>query len=67
MLVTQGSTDALLNRHRRGLPPRRSESDIRPLSTFSSSILYIPLIVPARSHNSVTKPIANINHKEPPL
>jgi hypothetical protein len=31
MLVHQGSTDAGLNRHRQGLPPRSSEYQIRPL------------------------------------
>jgi hypothetical protein len=41
---------SVFERHRQGLPPRSSESDIRPLSPFPSSILHIPLIGPARSH-----------------
>jgi hypothetical protein len=35
MLVHQGSTDADLNRHRRGLPPWSSEYQIRPLPQYS--------------------------------
>jgi hypothetical protein len=46
-LLQQGTTDAVLNRHRRGLPPWSSESDIRPLSSFSSSIPNFPLVAPS--------------------
>jgi hypothetical protein len=45
-LLQQGTTDAVLNRQRRGLPPWSFESDIRPLSTFPSSILHFPLDAP---------------------
>jgi hypothetical protein len=41
MLVPHGPTDVVLNRHRRVLPLRSSESDIRPLLTFPSSILLL--------------------------
>jgi hypothetical protein len=41
---------SFVNRDRWGLPPRSSESDKRPLSTFPSSVLHSPLIGPARSH-----------------
>jgi hypothetical protein len=44
MLVPQGPTDAVLNRPRRGLPSRSSKSDIKPLSTFPSSILHLPTL-----------------------
>jgi hypothetical protein len=45
-LLQQGTTDAVLNRHRRGLPPWSSESDIRPLSSYPSSIPHFPLVAP---------------------
>jgi hypothetical protein len=45
-LLQQGTIDAVLNRHRRGLPPWSSESNIRPFSTFPSSILHFPLVAP---------------------
>jgi hypothetical protein len=45
-LLQQGTTDAVLNRHRRGLPPLSSKFDIRPLSSFPSSIPHFPLIAP---------------------
>jgi hypothetical protein len=50
MLVQQGSTDAGLNRHRWGLPPRSSKYHIRPLSYLP--IQYSPFSpnCPARSH-----------------
>jgi hypothetical protein len=41
--LQQGTTDTVLNRHRQGLPPWSFKSDIRPLSSFSSSILHFPL------------------------
>jgi hypothetical protein len=50
MLVTHGSTDMVLNQHRKGLPPQSFEFDIRPLSTFPSSILQSTLIRPTRSY-----------------
>jgi hypothetical protein len=45
-LLQQGTPDAVLNRHRRGLPPWSSEYDIRPLSSFPSSIPHFPLVAP---------------------
>jgi hypothetical protein len=45
-LLQQGTTDVIINRHRRGLPPWSSESDIRPLSSFPSSIPHFPLVAP---------------------
>jgi hypothetical protein len=50
MLVQQGSTDAGLNQHRRGLPPCSSEYQIIPLSFLP--IQYSPFSpnCPARSH-----------------
>jgi hypothetical protein len=65
-LLQQGTTDAVLNRHRRGLPPWSSESNIRPLSSFPSSIPHFPLVAPLGltiSH----EPFNNINHIDPPL
>jgi hypothetical protein len=47
ILVQQGSTDAGLNRHRRGLLPWSSEYQIRPLPSFPSNILHFPLIAPS--------------------
>jgi hypothetical protein len=44
------SRRSFVNRDKWGLPPRSSESDKRPLSTFPSSVLHSPLIGPARSH-----------------
>jgi hypothetical protein len=41
MLVPQGPTDVVLSRHWRGLPPRSSESNIKPLSLFPSTILHL--------------------------
>jgi hypothetical protein len=50
MFVQQGSTEACLNRHRRGLPPWSFEYQIRPLSFLP--IQYSPFSpnCPARSH-----------------
>jgi hypothetical protein len=45
-LLQQGTTDTILNRHRRRLPPWSSESDIRLLSSFPSSIPHFPLVAP---------------------
>jgi hypothetical protein len=49
MLIQQGSTNAGLNRHRRGLPPWSSEYQIRPLTLLP--IQYSPFSpnCPARS------------------
>jgi hypothetical protein len=44
LLVPQGLTNVVLNRHRRGLPLKSSESDITPLSPFPSSILHLPTL-----------------------
>jgi hypothetical protein len=44
MFVPQGPTDAIINEHRRGLPPQSSEHENSLLSSFSSSILHNPLV-----------------------
>jgi hypothetical protein len=51
-LLQQGTTDAIINRHRRWLPPWSSESDIRPLSSFPSSILHFLLVTRPISHKA---------------
>jgi hypothetical protein len=47
-LLQHGTTDMVLNQHKRGLPLWSSKSDIRPLSSFPSSILYFPLVAPPK-------------------
>jgi hypothetical protein len=63
-LLQHGTTDVVLNRHRRGLPPWSSESDIRSLSSFPSSISHFLLIAPPGLTISHL-PFTNINHIEP--
>jgi hypothetical protein len=50
MLVQQGSTDAGLNRHRRGLPPWSSEYQIIPLPFLPIQYSLFSPNCPARSH-----------------
>jgi hypothetical protein len=50
MLVQHGSTDVGLNRHRRGLPPWRSEYQIRPLPFLPIQYSSFSPNCPARSH-----------------
>jgi hypothetical protein len=47
MLVHSNPTDASLNRHRRGYHLRAPNIRLDHSSSFSSSILYFPLIVPS--------------------
>jgi hypothetical protein len=66
ILVQQGSTDAGLNQHRRGLPPWSSEFQIRPLPFLP--IQYFPLSpnCPTRFSNYANHLIIFLNHIGPP-
>jgi hypothetical protein len=66
MLVQQGSTDAGLNRHRRGLPPWSSEYQIRPLPFLP--IQYSPFSpqLPRPITNYANHSTILLNHIGPP-
>jgi hypothetical protein len=65
-LVAGGTTDVVLNWHRRGLPPSELRISCGPLSLLP--IQYSPLFpsCPAQSHRRQQEPVANIIHIEPP-